>query len=283
MPMIYMEALKTGKEFKDELYKYLQMIRELLLKRYQYLGKAKANSNPLMFMEGGAYKGNLKSEERISEILNSWTASFGITALNELTWLALGKPISEDNSFAVDTMQYINDVVDRFKKEDGKLYAIYSTPAETLAGVQAKQFRAKYGIIPNVSDKTYFTNSFHCHVSEDISPAEKQDKEVELFNMSKGGHIQYVRIGDTKNTEGLKAIIRRGMAKGLYQGVNFNACFCAGCGEHGEDWGETCPHCGSNKIIETNRTCGYMGYSRMMGDHTFNATKMDEIKDRVSM
>ena len=283
LPMIYMEALKTGKEFKDELYKYLQMIRELLLKRYQYLGKAKANSNPLMFMEGGAYKGNLKSEERISKILNSWTASFGITALNELSWLAIGKPTSEDNSFALGTMQYINDVVDRFKREDNKLYAIYGTPAESLAGVQAKQFRAKYGIIPNVSDKTYFTNSFHCHVSEEITPTEKQDKEEELFKTMMGGHIQYVRIGDTKNTEGLKAIIRRGMAKGFYQGVNFNACFCAECGEHGEDWGEICPHCGSDKIIETNRTCGYMGYSRILGDHTFNATKMDEIKDRVSM
>lgn len=130
-----MEALKTGVEFKDELYKYLQMIRELLLKRYQYLGKAKANSNPLMFMEGGAYKGNLKSEERISKILNSWTASFGITALNELSWLAIGKPISEDNSFALDTTKYINDVVDKFKKEDNKLYAIYGTPKILWAAI----------------------------------------------------------------------------------------------------------------------------------------------------
>ena len=95
--------------------------------------------------------------------------------------------------------------------------------AESLAGTQAKQFRAKYGIVPHVSDKTYFTNSFHCHVSEDITPTEKQDKEVDLFNTMMGGHIQYVRIGDTKNTDGLKAIIRRGMAKGFYQGVNFNA------------------------------------------------------------
>ena len=91
--------------------------------------------------------------------------------------------------------------------------------------------------------------------------------------MSKGGHIQYVRIGDTKNTEGLKAIIRRGMAKGLYQGVNSMHVSVLNVENMVKIGEKRCPHCGSNKIIETNRTCGYMGYSRMMGDHTFNTTK----------
>lgn len=155
--------------------------------------------------------------------------------------------------------------------------------AESLAGVQAKQFKDRFGVIPNVSDKSYFTNSFHCHVSEEITPTEKQDKEEDLFPMTMGGHIQYVRIANPNNIDALRLIIRRGIEKGFYQGVNFNACYCAECGEHGEDWGETCPKCGSTKIIETNRTCGYMGYSRIMGDKTFNETKMDEIKDRKSM
>lgn len=128
LPMIYQEAKLNNKDFYKELDIYLQMIRELLLKRYEYVGKAKANSNPLMWCQGGAYKGNLNPDDSISHILESWTASFGITALNELTWLKLGKPISEDNSFALEVMKYINDKVNEFKKEDGKLYAIYGTP-----------------------------------------------------------------------------------------------------------------------------------------------------------
>lgn len=128
MPLIYQEAKVNNRNFYKELDVYLQMIRELLLKRYEYVGKAKANSNPLMWTQGGAYKGYLNPEDTIAPLLESWTASFGITALNELTQLALGKSIAEDNSFALEVMKYINDKVDEFKKEDGKLYAIYGTP-----------------------------------------------------------------------------------------------------------------------------------------------------------
>lgn len=126
--MIYQEAKVNNRDFFVELEKYLQMIRELLYRRYEYVGKAKANSNPLMWTQGGAYKGYLNPEDSIAPLLESWTASFGITALNELSWLAINKPISEDNSFAMKTMQYINDRITEFKKEDNKLYAIYSTP-----------------------------------------------------------------------------------------------------------------------------------------------------------
>ena len=283
LPMIYMKSKEENKPFFDVLDYYLQMIREMHQFRYDYLGKAKASSNPLMFMEGGAYKGNLKADDHIAPLLKSWTASFGITALHELTELATGKSIAEDNAFAKETMEHINEVVDRFKTEDNHLYAIYSTPAESLCGTQLHQFRDKYGVIKNVSDKEYFTNSFHCHVSEEITPIEKQNKEEEIFHMSNGGHIQYVRIANPENLEGLKSIILRGLDKGFYQGVNFNACTCEECGKTGNDWGDYCPYCGSEHITEINRTCGYLGFSRKMGDRTFNDAKMCEIKDRISM
>lgn len=258
LPMIYMKAKTENKDFYFVLDGYLQMIRELLQNRYEYLGKAEASSNPLMFMEGGAYGGHLKSTDRIKPLLKSATASFGITALNELTQLHLHKSIAEDNSFAEKVSQYIYDKIQEYKKEDGWLYALYGTPAESLCGTQVIQFRKMYGIIPNVSDKDYFSNSFHCHVSEEITPFEKQDKEIDIFKIISGGHIQYVRVSNPKNIKALKSIITRGMDMGFYQGINFNACTCEDCGNTGHDWGLTCPKCGSSNITEINRVCGYL-------------------------
>lgn len=88
-------------------------------------------------------------------MLKSATASFGITALNELQELYNGKSLVEDGGFALEVMEHINKKVAKFKEEDGNLYAIYGTPAENLCGLQVKQFRKKYGVIPGVSDKEY--------------------------------------------------------------------------------------------------------------------------------
>lgn len=282
-PMIAQEAINKGKDFYELLDYYLQMIRKMLDKRYKYVGKAKASSNPLMFMEGGAYGGHLKANDIIAPLLASATASFGITALHETSLILTGKSIAEDQSTALAILKHINDKIDEFKAADNHLYSLYSSPAESLAGTQCMQFTKKYGIIKGVSDKSYFTNSFHCAVTEDITPFEKQDKELLNFLQSTGGHIQYVRISNPNNIEGLKTIIRRGMKMGFYQGINFNACFCEDCGATGNDWGLECPECGSINITETNRVCGYLGHARVRGDRTLNDTKMDEVHDRISM
>lgn len=283
LPMIFMKSKEENKDFYDVLDYYLQMIREIHIDRYKYLGKAKASSNPLMFCEGGAYKGYLDPDDTIEPLLESATASFGITALNELQLLHNGKSLAEDNKFCVEVMDFITNRINKFKEEDGYLYAIYNTPAESLCGTQVKQFRAKYGVIDRVSDREYFTNSNHLWVGEEITPFEKQDKEIELFNKSMGGHIGYVRISNPNNISGLKDIIRRGIDMGYYQGVNFNACFCEDCGHTGNDFGETCPKCNSKNIDETNRVTGYLGYSRKKGDRTLNDAMMANVKDRVSM
>ena len=283
LPMIYMKAKKENKPFFEVLDYYLEMTRDIHKFTYEYLGKAKASSNPLMYMHGGAYGGHLNENDIIAPILKSWTASFGITALNELTELAINKSIAQDNSFAVETLKHIQKKIDEFKEEDGHLYSMYGTPGETYASTQLQQFRKIYGIIPKVSDREYFTNSFHCHVSENITPIEKQNNEDELFHMVTGGHIQYVRVSNPNNTDGLRSLIERGLDKGFYQGVNFDSCVCNTCGHHGVDWKDTCPNCGSDDIDVISRVCGYLSYAKKSGDTTMNDGKLAEIRDRVSM
>lgn len=169
----------------------------------------RASTNPLAYCEGGFYGGHLKLTDKIKPVLKTATASFGITALNELQMLYNGKSLVEDGAFALEVMEHINKRVDEFKEEDGNLYAIYGTPAENLCGLQIRQFREQYGIIEGVSDRPYVSNSFHCHVSEDITPIQKQDLENRFWNLSNGGKIQYVKYPIGYNTLAIKSLIRR--------------------------------------------------------------------------
>ena len=125
LPMIYQKAKVENKDFYEVLDYYLEMIRQIHIRTYEYLGNMKASTNPLGFMEGGFLGGRLKGNDKIKPLLAPMTMSFGITALNELQHLYNGKNLVEDNSFALEVMQYINDYVDRIKEEDHILYAIY--------------------------------------------------------------------------------------------------------------------------------------------------------------
>ena len=125
LPMILAKAREENKDFYEVLDYYLEMIRELHKKTYEYLGHKKASTNPLGFCQGGFLGGNLKPEDRIQPLLKAMTASFGITALNELQQLYNGKSIYEDGEFALEVMKYINNKVEQFKEQDGNLYAIY--------------------------------------------------------------------------------------------------------------------------------------------------------------
>jgi ribonucleoside-triphosphate reductase len=242
----------------------------------------KASTNPLGFCEGGFLGGNLKPDDCIAPILKAMTASFGITGLNELEQLRHGKSLVEDGSFSLEVMEYINKEVERFKNEDGNLYAIYGTPAESLCGLQIEQFRNKYGIIEGVSDRPYTTNSFHCHVTEDIDPITKQDLEFRFWDLFNGGKIQYVKYPLDYNLEAIETLIRRAMKLGLYEGVNMSLSYCGDCG-HQELSMDECPVCGSKNLVCIDRMNGYLSYSRVKGDTTLNDSKMAEIKERVSM
>ncbi len=282
LPMIYAKAEKEGKDFYEVLDYYLEMIRNLHKRTYEYLGEMRASINPLAFCEGGFYGGNLKYYEKIKPLLKSATSSFGITALNELQQLHNQKSITEDGNFAIEVMEYINKKVLEFKKEDGYLYAVYGTPAENLCGLQVTQFRKKYGIINNVSDKGYVSNSFHCHVSENITPIEKQDLEGRFWHLLNGGKIQYVKYPVSYNTKAIETLIKRAMEKGFYEGVNMSLSYCDDCG-HEELNMDICPKCNSSNLTKIDRMNGYLSYSRVNGDTRLNDAKMEEIKDRVSM
>lgn len=282
LPMILAKSREESKDFYEVLYYYLELIRGLHKRTYDYIGELRASVNPVAFCEGGLYGGYLKPNEKIKSILPPMTMSYGITALNELQRLYNGKSIREDGQFALEVMQYINDYTNRIKEEDHILYAIYGTPAESLCGLQVEQFRKIYGIIENVSDKPYVSNSFHCHVSEQMSPIEKQDKEGRFWNLFNGGKIQYCRYNLGYNREAVKALILRAMDKGFYEGVNLAMCYCEDCGYQQVEM-DTCPKCGSTMITKIDRMNGYLGFTRVHGETRYNDAKNAEIKDRVSM
>jgi ribonucleoside-triphosphate reductase len=282
LPMILAKARAESRDFYEVLDYYLEMIRGVHKRTYEYLGEMKASTNPIMYCEGGVYGGHLKPSDKIKPLLKPMTASFGITALNELQRLYNGKSIAEDGEFALEVMKHINQKVTEFKKQDGWLYAIYGTPAESLCGLQIEQFRKKYGIIENVSDRPYVSNSFHCHVTEDLTPIEKQDLEGRFWNMFNGGKIQYVRYPISYNREAVKTLVRRAMQLGFYEGVNLSLAYCDDCG-HQELEMDVCPVCGSTNLTKIDRMNGYLSYSRVHGDTRLNAAKMAEIAERRSM
>lgn len=282
LPMIYAKAQKESKDFYEVLDYYLNLIRQLHLRTYDYLGEMRASTNPLAYCEGGFYGGHLGIHDKIKPLLKSATASFGITALNELQQLHNKKSLVEDGEFALEVMEYINKKVNEFKKEDGRLYALYGTPAENLCGLQVQQFRAKFGIIENVSDHEYVSNSFHCHVSEDITPIQKQNLENRFWNLMNGGKIQYVKYPIDYNKTAIKTLIHRAMDMGFYEGVNLSLAYCDDCG-HQELEMDVCPKCGSKNLTKIDRMNGYLSYSRVKGDTRLNDAKMAEIRDRKSM
>lgn len=282
LPMILAKSRQENKDFYKVLDYYLEMIRNLHKRTYDFLGEKKASTNPLGFMQGGFLGGTLQANDKIKPLLAPMTMSFGITALNELQHLYNGKNLVEDNSFALEVMQYINDYVDRIKEEDHILYAIYGTPAESLCGTQVEQFRKKYGIIEGVSDKPYVSNSFHCHVSEKISPILKQDKEGEFWDLFNGGKIQYCRYRLGYNKEAIKSLVKRAMEMGFYEGVNLELCYCEDCGYEQVEM-NICPICNSKNITKIDRMNGYLGYTRVKGRTRYNEAKNAEIKDRISM
>ena len=282
LPMILAKARQDSVGFYEVLDYYLEMIRKIHIRTYDYLGNMRASTNPLAYCEGGFYGGHLQPGERIKKLLKPMTASFGITALNELQELYNGKSIAEDGQFALEVLQYINKKVNEFKKEDGWLYAIYGTPAESLCGLQVEQFRKLYGIVKNVSDRPYVSNSFHCHVTENLTPIEKQDLEGRFWELCNGGKIQYVRYPIDYNNEAIRKLVLRAMELGYYEGVNLSLAYCDDCGHQELDM-DVCPVCGSKNLTKIDRMNGYLSYSRVHGDTRLNAAKMAEIAERVSM
>lgn len=282
LPMILAKARKENKDFYEVLDFYLEMIRRIHKRTIDYLGEMRASTNPVGFCEGGFYGGHLKPSDKIKPLLKAMTISFGITALNELQELYNSKSLVQDGAFVLEVMEHINRKIEQYKHEDGILYAIYGTPAESLCGKQVEQFRKLYGIVEGVSDRAYVSNSFHCHVTEDISPIMKQDLEERFWHLFKGGRIQYVRYPLSYNIDAICTLVTRAMKKGFYEGVNMALAYCDDCGADKIE-GDVCPVCGSKNLTKIDRMNGYLSYSRVKGDTRLNSAKMAEIADRKSM
>ena len=282
LPMILAKSRQESRDFYEVLDYYLNLIRQLHIRTYAYLGEMRASTNPLAYCEGGFLGGHLQLHDKIKPILKTATASFGITAFNELQELYNGKSLVEDGTFALEVLEHINEKIAEYKEADGNLYAIYGTPAENLCGLQVKQFRAKYGIIEGVSDREYVSNSFHCHVTEDITPIQKQDLEYRFWELANGGKIQYVKYPIDYNIDAIKTLIRRAMEMGFYEGVNLSLAYCDDCG-HQELEMDVCPVCGSRNLTKIDRMNGYLAYSRVHGDTRLSEAKMAEIAERKSM
>lgn len=282
LPMILAKARRENKDFYEVLDYYLEMIRGIHKRTFDYLGEMRASVNPVAYCEGGFYGGHLKPSDKIKPLLKPMTASFGFTALNELQELYNKKSLVEDGEFALEVMKHINTKIQQYKSEDGILYAIYGTPAESLCGLQIEQFRKEFGVIEKVSDRPYVSNSFHCHVTEDITPIQKQDLEKRFWDLANGGKIQYVRYPLGYNVEAIRTLVRRAMKMGFYEGVNLSLAYCDDCG-HQELEMDVCPVCGSKNLTKIDRMNGYLSYSRVKGDTRLNSAKMAEIAERKSM
>ena len=281
--MIAAKARKEGKDFFEVLDYYLEMVRGIHIRTFEYLSHKKAGINPLGFCQGGFLNGNKNPDEELGEeFLRPMTMSFGIMGLNEASVLWTGKGIHEDNTWAISVLKHINDYADRIKKEDNILYAIYGTPGESLCHTQIEQFRAKYGIVKGVSDHEYTTNSFHCPVYANITPIEKQDKEYPLFHLCNGGNIQYVRYRCQYNIQSIKTLVRRAMNLGFYEAINFELDWCEECGTSFID-SDVCPKCGSNHITRIERMNGYLSFSSIRGKTMYSDHKLTEFKERISM
>lgn len=283
-PMIVAKANKEGKDFFEVLDYYLEMVRGLHKRTFEYLSHKKAGTNPLGFCEGGFLNGHKDPDEELGEdFLRPMTISFGITALNEASILAIGKTLVQDNSWAISVLKHINEYVDRIKKEDHILYAIYGTPAESLCHLQVEQFKKIYGLVKNISDHEYMSNSFHCCVRENITPIQKQDTEYPMYHLCSGGRIQYVKYQLSYNLDAIKTLVRRAMKMGFYEGVNYDLDFCEDCGAHFNGEVDKCPKCGSEHLTKIRRMNGYLSFSSIRGKSMYADHKLEEFKERVSM
>lgn len=295
LPMIYQKAKVEGLNFYDVLTKYATHSMNFLKKRYSAVANSKVSQNPMCFNQGGLVGGTKGLDECVGwDIVKDFTAGLGITALNELNVLHEGKPLHEsDQKFVNEVIDFLDDLRQKYNAENQTKIALYGTPAESLCGTQAKQFREKFGVVKGVSDRKYFSNSFHMHVTADITPFKKQDLEFKLFHKLEGGHIQYVRLANVDNKEAIRSTMLRGMRMGFYQGYNFQLVICSDCGHRiksDESKGGKraiehtfCPQCHSTNLMGQERTCGYLSFSKLEGDTRFGEAKMAEIRERISM
>ncbi len=271
---------KRIEEFFKILDKKIHEAKDMLLERFDWICSQPVKSAKFMY-ENGTMLGDI-SKEGIRGALKHGTLVIGQLGLAETLQLLIGKDhtTEEGMELAKKIEQLFKDRCTEFKKQYKLNFGVYYTPAENLAYTALKKFREKYGVIKDVSDKEFFTNSIHVPVWKKINPFEKIDIESQLTGYSSAGCITYVELpGETmKNIDALETLVNYAMDKDIpYLGINVPVDACIDCGYQGEI-DSICPKCGSKNIQRLRRVTGYI-----TGDYktAFNLGKQDEVAHRV--
>ena len=286
LPQIAIIADGDEDKFWKLLDERLELCKEALMCRHYALLGTTSDISPIHWQYGAIAR--LKKGEKIDKLLYGGysTMSLGYIGIYEMTKLMKGvsHTTPEGHDFALKVMKYLRGATDKWKKETNIGFALYGTPAESLCYKFARLDKEKFGTIKDVTDKGYYTNSYHVDVREKIDAFEKLSFESEFQKISSGGAISYVEIPNMQhNILALESAVKFIYDNIQYAEFNTKSDYCQVCGFDGEiiindnnEW--ECPNCGNkdhSKMNVVRRTCGYLG------ENFWNAGKTKEIKQRV--
>ena len=284
LPTLAMEAKELSGDLVDNFFEILERklaeAKDMLIERYEYMCAQSPESAKFMY-ENNTMLG-YHPEEGIRSALKHGTLVIGQLGLAETLQILIGKDhtTNEGMALAKEIEELFNKRCAEFKQKYHLNFGVYYTPAENLCYTAMKKFKAKYGEIPNVSDRDYFTNSIHVPVWVRIDPFTKIDIESQLTGYSNAGCITYVELEGTasNNLDALEQLVNYAMDKDIpYFAINVPNDTCLDCGYTGE-FNDKCPVCGSTHIQQLRRVTGYL-----TGNYTtaFNLGKQAEVHDRV--
>ena len=283
---VALTANKDMNKFWNILDERLDLCKEALMVRHNFLLGTTSDISPIHWQHGGIAR--LKKGEKIDKLLKDGysTLSLGYVGIYEMTQAMLGvsHTTKEGEEFALEVMHYLNETCSRWKKETGLGFGLYGTPGESLTSRFCRIDKQKFGEIKNVTDRMYYTNSYHVDVKEEIDAFSKLKFESQFHDISLGGCISYVEVPDmSKNLPAVEQIINYIYHNIQYAEINTKPDVCFKCDYTGEikldndlEW--YCPNCGNRDKDEMQvmrRTCGYIG-SNMWGKG-----RTQEIGDRV--
>lgn len=285
---VALSANKDKNKFWSILDERLELCHRALRVRHQNLKGTISNVSPIHWQYGAIAR--LQKGEKIDKLLENGysTISLGYAGLYECCMAMFGKSHTDPavKPFALAIMQHLNDKCAEWKAKEHLGYSVYGTPMETTTYKFAKCLRNRFGVIKEVTDHDYITNSYHVNVREPIDPFTKLQFESEFQLLSPGGAISYIECADmTKNIDAVMAVIQFIYDNIMYAELNTKSDYCQVCGYDGEikivtdngrlEW--QCPNCGNRdktKMNVTRRTCGYLG------SQFWNQGRTEEIRDR---
>ena len=289
LPDVALSSSKDFDKFWEIFDERLELCHKALRCRHERLKGTPSDVAPILWQYGALAR--LKKGETIDKLLVGGysTISLGYAGLYECVKYMTGHSHTDDDAkpFALSVMQYMNDKCEKWKKEEDIDYSVYGTPLESTTYKFAKALQRRFGIIKDVTDHGYITNSYHVNVREEIDAFKKLEFESEFQRLSPGGAISYIEVPNMKgNLKALTSIVQFIYENIMYAEINTKSDYCQVCGYDGEiqiveDDGKLvwqCPNCGNrdqDKMNVARRTCGYIG------TQFWNQGRTEEIRDRV--